>query len=122
MNHDGKLVKNELVRINHLRNCVLCHAPSLSDADPIRGAVPTPGEPLPQAYYNSHKGSFVRADIVYLKQDFSAMHQVENATPWPSLQRFDYLVRVRELTPEEVAAEQARRAEIPSGEAVAETS
>ena len=29
------------------------------------------------------------------------MHHVENADPWPTTQRFDYVVRVRELTPEE---------------------
>ena len=29
------------------------------------------------------------------------MHDVENADPWPTRQRFDYIVRVQELTPEE---------------------
>jgi hypothetical protein len=35
------------VRINHLGNCLLCHSPSTSRADLVRGAVPTPGQPLP---------------------------------------------------------------------------
>src|SRR5262249_57782852 len=40
-------VVRELVQVNHLRNCVLCHAPSLDRGDLVSGAVPTPGEPLP---------------------------------------------------------------------------
>src|SRR5262249_4597866 len=30
----------ELVRINHLANCALCHAPALKQTDPVRGLVP----------------------------------------------------------------------------------
>ena len=37
----------ELVRVNHLANCLLCHAPSFQRGDLVRGAVPTPGLPLP---------------------------------------------------------------------------
>jgi hypothetical protein len=37
----------ELVRINHLRNCLLCHAPSLSITDPVRGVVPNSLHPVP---------------------------------------------------------------------------
>src|SRR5262249_27804619 len=32
----------ELVRVNHLRNCLLCHAPSLNSKDLVRAPVPTP--------------------------------------------------------------------------------
>ncbi len=101
INDDGVYVKRELVRINHLRNCVLCHAPSQSRSDLVRGSVPTPGRPIPAGYNSRSRGEFVQADVVYLKQDFSVMHHVENADPWPTRQRFDYVVRVRELTPEE---------------------
>ncbi len=104
VNEDGILVKNEFVRVNHLRNCVLCHAPSMSQSDPIRGVVPTPGSPISPSYYKSTRGNFVRGDVVYLRQDFSAMHQVEDAGAWPETQRFDYLVRTRELTPKECIA------------------
>ena len=60
---------------------------------------------------------FVRADITYLKQDFSAMlpmakHEipvpvvrslfVDIRAPWPSVQRFDFLVRERPATPRDV--------------------
>jgi hypothetical protein len=37
----------ELVRVNHLRNCLLCHAPSLSPADVVRGEVPNVAQLLP---------------------------------------------------------------------------
>jgi hypothetical protein len=99
---DGQWIVPELVRINHLRNCLLCHAASLDRQDPVRGLVPTPGQPLRQVYYDSPDGDFVRADITYLRQDFSLKQPVEDAQPWPPLQRFDYMVRHRPLTAAEV--------------------
>ena len=92
----------ELVRVNHLGNCVLCHAPSSDRADLVRGATPIPGEALPApattpAYYE-RGGSFVRADVTYLRQDFSVVQPVETPGKWPVNQRFDYLVRVRPAT------------------------
>jgi hypothetical protein len=93
----------ELVRVNHLGNCVLCHAPSCDKRDPVRGVVPVRGEPLPVVYYGASRGDFVRADVTYLKQDFSLMETVEKPDKWPDLQRFDYLVRQRELSAGEVA-------------------
>ena len=53
-------------------------------------------------YYESHDGDFVRADITYLRQDFSLKQPVQDAKPWPPLQRFDYIVRQRPLTAAEV--------------------
>jgi len=69
-------------------NCLLCHAPSSGEKEPIRALVPEKGKELPVEYYESRKGTFVRADVVYLKQDFSVMQPVEKAAPWPSVQRF----------------------------------
>jgi hypothetical protein len=100
---NNKWVIAEVVRVNHLRNCLLCHAPSSSDKDPMRAVVPTPGQPLPPGYSARGKGSFVRADITYLRQDFSLMEFVAKPDKWPQWQRFDYLVRTRELTAEELA-------------------
>jgi hypothetical protein len=97
-----KWVKAELVKVNHLRNCLLCHAPSSSREDPVRGFIPEPGEEIPVAYYAEAKGNFVRADVTYLKQDFSVMESVPNSGKWPSMQRFDYLIRRRELTVQEL--------------------
>jgi hypothetical protein len=95
-----------LVHINHLRNCLLCHAPSFSQDDPIAGLVPIPGEPLPDFYSDERTANhlLVRADVVYLRQDFSLLLDVDHAAPWPTQQRFDFLVRTRELTHEEARA------------------
>src|SRR6185295_8927512 len=76
LNSDNKWIVRELVRVNHMRNCLLCHASSTSATDLVRGLMPTPGQPLPVVYYEAMRGNFVRADTVYLKQDFSVMHQV----------------------------------------------
>jgi hypothetical protein len=102
-------VVDELVKVNHLRNCVLCHATSHESTEPLRGQIPTPGQELPQIYYNSNKGNFVRADVVYLRQDFSVMLPVANAKPWPEVQRFDFFVRTRPATSQELAEFDARQ-------------
>jgi hypothetical protein len=105
----------ELVKINHHRNCLLCHAPldrptsggrALRGTEPV-GPVPSPAEELPLslsvAYYEARDGStLARADVTYLRQDFSIMMEVENAKPWPKMQRFDFLIRTRVLTGEEI--------------------
>lgn len=100
---NGDWSVRELVRVNHMRNCYLCHAPSLSDYDTVRGFVPSPGEELPRVYYSAPSGYFVRADVTYLRQDFSVKHAVADHAPWPEVQRFDYLVRNRPITSDEAA-------------------
>jgi hypothetical protein len=110
----------ELVRINHMRNCCLCHAPSYSGADWVPGRIMEPGKKIPEEYYGSLEGAFVRADVTYLRPNFSAMQPVEDAAPWPTIQRFDYLVRTRPATAVEVAQDQLlpARASYPHREAV----
>jgi HEAT repeat protein len=118
-------VMRELVRVNHLGNCLLCHPPSFTRADLVRGAVPTPGQALPAPattpqYYETG-GSFIHADVTYLRQDFSVMQAVDNPGAWPSYQRYDYLVRLRPLTPEQARLRteaQKDRAQLPQREAV----
>jgi hypothetical protein len=102
-------VVREIVQLNHLRNCSLCHEPSTSPSDPLRGKVPTVGEPLPVLYYQDPSGDFVRADVTFLRPDFSVMQPVADADPWPSEQRYDYLVRTRAATVQEQAARNDRR-------------
>jgi hypothetical protein len=110
---DDKWVVREVVRINHFRNCLLCHAPSSSPEDSLRGLIPIPGKPLPRvAYYGSQRGYFVRADVTYLRQDFSTCERVAEHREWPEWQRFDYLVRTREMTREEFMAH-AKKAPAP---------
>ena len=103
----------EMVRLNHNKNCLLCHSPSLSRKDMVRVAVPSPGEPLPPrfspAYYEDRSnpnGIFVRAEITYLRQEFSEIQTVDNPGNWPAMQRFDFLVRTRPLTEAELQARQ----------------
>jgi hypothetical protein len=100
---DGKsLMVTELVRINHLSNCVVCHAPSSAPNDLVRGQAPIPGEETVQPYYGGNEGFFVRADVTFLRQDFSVPQPVLNPYKWPGIQRFDYLLRDRKATPAEL--------------------
>jgi hypothetical protein len=112
---DKRLVVSELVRVNHLRNCLMCHDSSTAQDDPVRGLVPEPGKPIRQAYYESRRGDFVRADVTYLRQDFSVAHEVKDHGAWPALQRFDYFIRQRPLSAEETKAyEKQKRSARPA--------
>ncbi|MCI0639632.1 MAG: hypothetical protein L0Y72_15475 [Gemmataceae bacterium] len=112
---DGKKVVTvrEVVRLNHHHNCLTCHAPAqVTDEnansrelmESLTGAVPIPGQeisPPSFGYRMTSPDLFIRADITYLRQDFSMMMKVPDAKPWPEMQRYDFLVRTRVLTPEE---------------------
>src|SRR5262249_24004624 len=112
----------ELVRINHLRNCLLCHAYSASPTDVVRGLVPNAEHlvPLPSSggrWGGSGGGSgpsglaltFVRADINFLRQDFSVVQPVPNhGRLWPADQRYDYVVRLRPLGSKELLSWQEK--------------
>jgi hypothetical protein len=137
---DGKQVTvvREMVRINHLRNCLLCHSPvdpskapapaavdaqrlqfrggaemdgvrALAVAGGLTAPVPLPGQALPPTTQGGY-GSFsipdtlVMFDVTYLRQDFSVKLDVADAKPWPEKQRFDFLVRTREVTDKEADA------------------
>jgi hypothetical protein len=114
---DGTLLVREVVRVNHLHNCLLCHAPSWSRSDVARSVVPSPDQPLsqspgsPSAYGSPSAADqmFVRVDVTYLRQDFSLMLDVANPGLWPKKQRYDFFVRTRPLRAEDWAwATQAR--------------
>jgi len=119
VNGKKTLAVRELVRLNHHRNCLLCHAPGNSPdvtwhdfggAEGIlTGAVPSPG----QSFNSPSRGGYdpfaspdisVRVDVTYLRQDFSLLQPVKDAAPWPDQQRFDFLVRTRPVTTEEAKA------------------
>src|SRR5262249_27332536 len=87
-NNQGRWEVKELARVNHLRNCVLCHAPSKDEKDVLRAPVPSPGKALPEGYYQRFTGPAIRADVTYLRQNFSVLEPVAEADPWPALQRF----------------------------------
>ena len=115
-------VVRELVRVNHHRNCLLCHAPGNTgnvSPDTLTAEVPVPGQPLtpPSSGYDSTQQEIlVRLDVTYLRQDFSALQPVADANPWPEMQRFDFLVRTRTLTDEEAAAYRTKLAPRETGE------
>ena len=99
---NGTLVQRELVGINHLRNCLLCHAPSTNSFDSVRALVPQAGRPVNNLAGRVGDVSLaIRADVTYLKEDFSVVQPVKDAGPWPSDQRIDYVVRKKKLTPAE---------------------
>jgi hypothetical protein len=107
-------VVHELVRVNHNRSCVLCHAPGNTENVPEGGltvAVPLPTEPLPKPSDGGYQSVpppspdiVVRIDMTYLRQDFSMMMPVSDPHPWPEKQRFDFFVRTRVLTAQEAQA------------------
>jgi len=91
-----------VARINHMSNCMICHAPSYSKTELVRGRIPSPGEDPPPLYYRERSGSFIRASITYLRQDFSVMQPVPNPGKWPGHQRYDYVAWVRPATQAEL--------------------
>jgi hypothetical protein len=115
----------EIVRVNHLRNCMMCHSPALSQDDLVRAPVPNPNQPLPPAfspaYYQAPPSpgrQFVRADITYLKQDFAVPQAVASPGVWPSHQRYDYFVRERPMLAVDKPAKAKGRSSYPQKEAV----
>lgn len=106
----NKLIVREMVKVNHNRNCAMCHSPSQSgtiSANAITAPVPIPGQAIessPSGYGRSSSLELmIRVDVTYLRQDFSVMLTVDNAHPWPEMQRFDFLVRERPVSSDEAA-------------------
>jgi hypothetical protein len=103
----GSPVVHELVKVNHSRNCQMCHAPSWDVHEVARAAVPSPEQPLAGSfsldYTNPCNDVFVRINVTYLRPDFSRMLPVAKAAPWPDRQRFDFLVRTRPATSAELS-------------------
>ncbi|HLW64698.1 MAG TPA: hypothetical protein VKS79_05210, partial [Gemmataceae bacterium] len=97
-NNEERSTIRELVQVNHLKNCLLCHAVSTEAKDRVRGFVPDPERPITAKYYQNSSGLFARADVTYLRQDFSVLQSVSNTGE----QRFDYMLRTRVATAEEI--------------------
>lgn len=97
----------EMVKLNHHRNCIMCHAPNGSgtpNPNALSAEVAVQGQPLPspsQGYRQETTELLIRLDVTYLRQDFSAAMTVHDAHPWPEQQRFDFFVRERTLTADE---------------------
>jgi hypothetical protein len=101
---DGNWFVHQLTRVNHLRNCLLCHAPSVDGIgfraaeNRLDAAVPIPGRRIIVYSGRNSSAESVRADITYLRQDFSVRHEMEEPAPWPEHQRFDYFVRTNRIS------------------------
>jgi len=98
--------------VNHHHNCLLCHAPAtatrektsqedIAKLEGLTAQVPVPSESMVAYYRPSSPDILVRFDVTYLRQDFSLKLKVADADPWPELQRYDFLVRTREVTDQE---------------------
>ena len=122
-----QMAVREVVKVNHMRNCLLCHAPVAlpredSGGSSLMALLPSPDETPPSssvAYYNDFRGGdmVVRVNEVYLRQDFSRLETVDKPGKWPAQQRFDYMVRTRNV--DSVEAQQLRPKSAPKdGEAV----
>lgn len=103
----GEPLRAELVKINHLANCMLCHKPTDNPDGTLVSRAPIPGRPLPRGFdvrspaYYAFGEALVRADVTRLRQDFSVTLTVPDAGAWPGQQRFDYLIMLRPATPKE---------------------
>jgi hypothetical protein len=124
---NGRMVPvvRELVRINHHKSCLLCHAAAehgktptdalLADMPLLSEPLPSPGSgyggmgPAPRAGPSTNL--LVRIDVTYLRQDFSLIQPVYDASAWRVMQRFDFVVRRRVLTESEAADVRERLAQ-----------
>ena len=124
------------MRINHHRNCLLCHAPlepkanvsteKAATLETLAVQVPMPDQELrspsssSRGYYEkSNPDILVRVDVTYLRQDFSVKLPVADPGPWPEMQRFDFLVRTRPVSELEAQAYRDLLRAAPAWRAVA---
>ena len=62
---DNKWTVRQLVRVNHLRNCLLCHAPSTETSDLVRALCCNAGRCHRVSYLFQHRvGDHARRDVV----------------------------------------------------------
>jgi HEAT repeat protein len=98
----GGQFQRQLVRVNHVNNCLMCHAPATSLQDPVIGLVPGI-QRRPAGKYGGDSGQrapfWVRADITFFRQDFAETLAVgPPRMPGRPTLRFDYLVRNQPLS------------------------
>jgi hypothetical protein len=102
----------EVVKINHLRNCLVCHDASNNSSDRVRGEVPATDNRI-FGYYSGSPGKpqgiFVRADVTYVRQDFSVPLTVKKPGGSSATERFDFVVRERPINPDNLTETLAAR-------------
>jgi hypothetical protein len=109
-------VVREMVRINHRANCLLCHVPAVSGNDAVVGEDPAlslttrnsgwgggGGKSSSGGRINTHS-LWIRADVQFLRQDFSVTFPVGLPGVGVDGLRFDFLVATRPLKGAELRA------------------
>jgi HEAT repeat protein len=106
----------EIVRVNHVQNCLLCHVPAVgrdavTDVDPFArrpsqtyqvggyGGPTIPGSSGGGVWANR---VLIRADVQFLRQDFSITFPAGSSFGSDGGFRFDFLARTRPLNPSEI--------------------
>jgi hypothetical protein len=106
----------EIVRIHHEANCLLCHTPAFSGRDPVVGSDPLANRPVNSEDFTGKyggnsaavkrsltwQGLLVRADVQFLRQDFSLTFPIGPSFAELQGQRFDFVIRTRMLKPAEL--------------------
>jgi HEAT repeat protein len=115
---DGRLMIRDVVRINHIENCLLCHMPAFNGRDPVVGIDPiTRRASTTVENPNTHYGKpivtqnrpgiwannlLIRADVQFLRQDFSVTFPLKPVFGTLQGRRVDFVVRTRQLKGEEL--------------------
>ena len=114
---NGGAVVREIVRINHVGSCLICHMPAFSGHDPVVGLDPITIRP-PSSVENPRSNRYrpagdrrqgiwannmlVRADVQFLRQDLSVTFPAKPVFGAMQGARFDFVVRARPLKGDEL--------------------
>src|SRR5262249_52340142 len=124
-----RTVIRDVVRADHLNNCLMCHAPSLDGREPALGVDPNLTIPKSRQLASTDGRGWtrrtnipagqapllIRADITYLRQDFSV--QLPTAVPGKAAEenrRFDFVVRTRLVSPKAADRQRPEAGDQPS--------
>ncbi|HMF15132.1 MAG TPA: HEAT repeat domain-containing protein, partial [Gemmataceae bacterium] len=104
----GGQLQHQLVRVNHLANCFLCHPPAQTMREPVLGIVPGLSRRGVGGWGGGSSASrhpapwWVRADVTFFRQDFSESlsYGLAQRSVRPTV-RFDFMVRTRSIPAKE---------------------
>jgi HEAT repeat protein len=113
----GGQYQRQLVRINHVGNCMMCHAAAMTMQEPVLGIAPGTSRRVTPGGWGGGGGGgsaqtapfWVRADVTFFRQDFSeSIHAGQRGVVTQPTVRFDYLVRTRQLSAKEAQKQQSQ--------------
>jgi hypothetical protein len=110
-----RTVVSELVRLNHLTNCLVCHPTGVGPQGRVSADIPGVWDLMPSCVPDNKSlpgptprsrfyPGWLRPDITFLRQDFSVQLPVTVQGPQKAVAvplRFDYVVRTRQLSTQE---------------------